>query len=66
MRIIKTRGYCQHCDKYVLAEKEGVNHLIHLIMSFLTCWIWAGYWLFAISINRWKPYRCSRCGCPVE
>ncbi len=53
-------SYCKDCDKKVLKKRKGTNHLLHLILSFLTAGIWIIVWILtAIKFGGWY---CSICG----
>lgn len=46
----------------VLAQKQGVNHVLHLLLSLVTCGIWVFMWIFLTMKNSANPYRCPHCG----
>ena len=57
------RAYCDDCDRYVRASKEKtVNHVLHLLLTVLTCGLWAVIWLLAGAASLSERYRCPRCG----
>ncbi len=52
---------CRTCEAPTLARARSVNHVLHLLVSFLLC----GSWLFVWGIISvlWSPrWLCSRCG----
>lgn len=51
--------FCSACNRDVAAVKGSASHVMHLILTFLTCSLWLFVWLFAI-IN--KQYHCPHCG----
>jgi len=52
-------GYCVKCEKVVKIEKEKLNHILHLILTFLSGGIWSLIWGRLAYKNLW---RCSYCG----
>ena len=54
-----TQRYCLSCDRPVLAEKQRPNHILHLILSLLTCGLWLIVWLL-LSLP--STPRCPHCG----
>ena len=54
-----TQRYCLSCDRPVLAEKQRPNHILHLILSLLTCGLWVIVWLL-LSLP--STPRCPHCG----
>jgi hypothetical protein len=54
-------GYCEFCESRVRLERSGsVNHVLHLILTFLTAGLWLVVWVAAIL---WpKRWACSVCG----
>lgn len=57
-------AYCPHCKDQVLAQGERPNHVLHVILSFLTLGLWLPIW-FIIVIAKAGNYRCVHCGQPV-
>lgn len=55
--------FCRHCGVQVLARRQGVNHLLHLVLTLLTC-VWGVVWLAAAGQR--DPYRCTRCGAELN
>lgn len=53
-------GYCEHCNEQRVVFRHGTNHVLHLILSIITCGMWLIVWLgSAIKIGGW---RCQMCG----
>lgn len=60
MSMQQTSKWCKHCKAQVLATRPGTNHILHLLLSIVTCGLWIVIWvLSAIKIGGW---RCTRCG----
>ena len=68
MSVEKTQKYCKACEKNVLAERKGTNHILHflitVVLGIFTMGIGAVIWiiiwiLLTIKIGGWK---CSQCG----
>ncbi len=64
----KTQKFCQSCNKNVLAERKGTNHLLHFLITVvfgiftygIGSIIWIVVWiLLTIKIGGW---RCTSCG----
>ncbi len=56
----ETGGYCKHCDKKVMLQRSGTNHILHVILSVLTAGIWIPIWILtSIKVGGW---RCKECG----
>lgn len=63
MSLDHTQKFCKACNKNVLAVRKGTNHVLHLIMSIVTCGVWIIIWILsAIKIGGW---RCPSCGSRV-
>ena len=63
MGIENSQKFCDRCNDYVLATKKSTNHILHLLLSILTCGIWILVWIaVSMKVGGW---RCSRCGSPV-
>ncbi len=57
---VKKQGYCKECGKKVVIFRKGTNHILHLLLSIVTCGAWLVIWLLcSIKIGGW---RCSVCG----
>lgn len=50
-------GYCDHCARAVLIRRERVNHILHLLLTLLTC-VWVIPWMM-MGPGAW---RCQSCG----
>lgn len=53
--------YCPRCDATMPCEKNGLNHILHIILSVITGGMWLIiYALLAIggSFNAWKCQKC--------
>ena len=61
--VESTSKFCKNCNEQVLATREKPNHILHLLLSVVTCGWWLIIW-FLISI-RVGGYKCSRCGSKV-
>lgn len=46
-----------------MATAKGVNHVLHLLLTFLTCTFWGWVWLVLACMG--GSYRCTKCGTPV-
>ena len=60
----QSTGFCEHCNKQVMTTRPGVNHILHFLITFLTCGAWVIVWIgLCIKFGGWK---CSSCGLPVS
>jgi hypothetical protein len=57
----RKRLFCDMCDEFVLAERDGFNHTPHLLMTLLCCGFWLPVWAI-LSLTYNTPFRCSHCG----
>lgn len=53
-------GYCNDCAERRKLERNGVNHILHLILTLVTFGLWVFIWILA-AISK-DPWRCSTCG----
>lgn len=59
----QSQGWCRYCGKYVLTQRPTRNHLLHFLITILSCGAWVFVWLIlAICTPAW---RCSKCGSKV-
>ena len=64
MGFQETRGFCTNCNKYVLVRGATPNHILHLLLTLVTCGLWSISWiLLSIAPVVW---RCSQCGAIVH
>jgi len=55
--------YCRLCGKQVATKKKyEVNHLIHLILTLVTCGLWAPFWIVACILSVFQGEVCAFCG----
>lgn len=60
--IRKKTLYCRRCGQYVHAEKEDINWILHIILSFLTYGFWLIVLLVLYMLNAdEKPWICPHC-----
>lgn len=57
----KVTAYCQNCKASTQHKQDTPNHIMHLIMSILTGFLWVIVWLF--RTNKKHPKVCTVCGC---
>lgn len=61
MGISTTGKFCNHCRANVMAQRNTVNHLLHLVLVLLTLGLWLPVWLVLVLANM-GGWRCTRCG----
>jgi len=56
----QTHKHCPKCRKSTLHYRQGVNHVLHLLITIFLCGFWLPVWLWlAIRVGGW---RCQACG----
>lgn len=53
-------GWCARCQRQVVVFRPGANHILHLLLTLVTCALWLIVWLG--SAIRFGGWRCSVCG----
>ena len=61
MSLEQTARMCISCDEQRLHVRQGVNHVLHLLLTVLTGGLWAIIWL-ALALALKPSWRCGRCG----
>lgn len=61
MAVKTSGGYCRHCNKNVMTQKNTPNHLLHLILTVLTLGVWAIVWII-LMLSNIGGRRCTECG----
>ena len=56
--------YCHYCQRMTLHSREGVNHLLHLILTILTSGLWLLVWIALIVMSKFRPWYCEVCKSP--
>lgn len=56
----KSSAFCDNCGRQVSIERQSVNHILHLLLSVLTCGLWLLVW--ASKSSEKKAWRCTSCG----
>lgn len=60
--ISQRQRYCPTCQQPRLFAKAGVNHILHLLLTVVTCSAWLLVWLTCLVVNAFRHYRCQTCG----
>jgi hypothetical protein len=53
---------CRGCAQRRPFQKQGPNHILHLVLTVLTLGWWSPVWLLMGLANMFQPYRCGFCG----
>ena len=53
-------GYCNDCEQRNVVFRQGTSHILHLLMTVITCGFWAIIWLG--SCIKFGGWRCKQCG----
>lgn len=56
----KKGGFCKLCEKRVVVFRKGTNHILHLVLSVITCGFWLIVWIG--SSLKFGGWRCTECG----
>lgn len=58
----QSTAYCPVCQRQTLYAKEGLNHVLHLILTLVTLGLWGIVWIILGIASAAKPTRCTQCG----
>lgn len=53
-------GYCPACDKQQKVERQGRNHILHLLLTIFTFGFWGLVW--GVLLVTGEHWRCTECG----
>jgi hypothetical protein len=57
------RRHCSYCQQNRPFNKQGVNHILHFLLSVFTAGIWLiVVWIPLGLLSVFRPYRCTTCG----
>lgn len=54
-------AFCQTCNGPRRFERPGLNHVLHFLITVLSCGLWAFVWL-GLALFGQQPARCIVCG----
>ncbi len=54
--------YCSYCQRNVRGEKPSANHILHLVLTILSCGGWLVIWLLMILNAGCYKHQCPYCG----
>lgn len=64
MATAQKPGWCNACNRQVVAVRKSPSHLLHLLLTIITAGVWGIVWLLAIvTAGKWT---CSLCGLPAS
>lgn len=52
--------YCRYCKQHTIHQRQGVNHILHLLITVLTCGLWVIIWVLLIWFNI-GGWHCRKC-----
>jgi hypothetical protein len=62
MAIQQASFFCPVCQQQRLfTRQQSVNHILHLLGTFLSCGLWGFVWMLLVLTHHPK-YHCSQCG----
>jgi len=62
MPVEERSGLCGYCQRPVLGRREGVNHVLHAIISIFSCGLWLLVWAIIAVTSGSAEYACPTCG----
>jgi hypothetical protein len=62
MGIEQKSGFCRQCNQSRLFTRQGVNHILHLLLFLFLCGLWLPIWIVIAIDHGSKPYFCATCG----
>lgn len=54
--------YCHRCQQMRLFSQQGINHVLHLLISIFLCGLWLPVWLIMTISEGNNPFHCQQCG----
>ena len=54
-------NYCSYCKTRKRFRSEGVNHILHLLITLFLCGLWAPVWLAICMFDKGEAI-CTECG----
>jgi rRNA maturation protein Nop10 len=72
IQTLQQMRHCPTCGRQTLHldQHASCNHILHLILSLVTCGLWLPVWFFiakaARDANRESTPRCTVCGHAIE
>lgn len=54
--------HCPQCQQQRLFTRNGVNHVVHLLVTLFLCGLWLPVWIIIAASQSSNPYFCSSCG----
>ncbi|MCK4340303.1 MAG: hypothetical protein KAY37_01095 [Phycisphaerae bacterium] len=59
-------AYCSTCGTQRAFERPGLNHILHLLLSLVTCGCWILVWVLLAVLPPHEPYQCRTCGAKLH
>ena len=64
MNVEEASGYCKACNRQRMIRRKGTNHILHLLLTIITCGFWFIIWI--LSAIKFGGWRCTQCGRKVR
>jgi hypothetical protein len=66
MSVKYKASFCEHCQTKVRSEAHSnINHVLHAVLTLLTCAWWAIPWLLMMIFDV-QDFACPKCGTVTE
>lgn len=62
MSVETWQTWCPNCGGLRAGSREMPNHLLHFLVTFMTCGLWIIPWTILMLWAIIQPYRCTVCG----
>ena len=62
MAQIHSQSFCRTCGRPTLHTKNGTNHILHLLLTLVTCGCWVVIWALDGLCHMVTRPRCTQCG----
>ena len=56
--------WCNKCERWTQHSQDGVNHLLHVVLMFLTGGVWFFVWVVLVVLNQYRQAYCCECHTP--
>ena len=61
MGYVEETAFCKQCDKQVLTRRRTANHILHLLLTLVSGFMWLIIWAICAAKQKGMA-RCTQCG----